>query len=1508
MLSRTHGQTASPTTLGKEIANVAIRLGHARERIAAVRLLAKMNGAVGNYNAHLAAYPGFDWEAFSRRVVEERLGLAFNTHTTQIEPHDAMAELFDAVKRCNTILIDWSRDAWGYISLGYFTQKTVAGEIGSSTMPHKVNPIDFENGEGNFGIANALFAHMSEKLPISRFQRDLTDSTVLRNLGVAFGHTLLGLDSLARGMAKLAVGAGAHRRRSRRRLGGAGRAGADGHAPARHRQPVRAAQGADARQGHHERRAACIHPRPGDSRRRARAAARHDAAQLRRQGRRAGAPCDGRSRRRRDAPDSGDFVAMSFVEMLAGAERANQSMLCVGLDPDPARFPGAMRNDASRIFDFCSSVVDATRDLVIAFKPQIAYFAAHRAEDQLERLIAHIHRSAPRVPVILDAKRGDIGSTAEHYAREVFDRYGADAVTLSPFLGFDSIEPYLRHEGKGAILLCRTSNPGGADLQDLRLATGEPLYEHIARAGQRVVEPERPARPRRRRHRSRADRAGSRAGAAPAAAHSRHRRARRRRRRHRARRLARQRHGDHRADHRQLLARRALSGRGARRRGRPGFRRRLAPRCGSRARRAGRGARGARSLKPEPGRDARGAAFRDRLRLAGFGVSHHCARLLPQRRLDSLGAAAIVAVSTPTLANPARLVLVAGLVLYAVFAVWACSRSARLSFPLQPSLYAASLGAMLLTGAAALTLHGGMRDPALGILGLVVCVIAAVSSLRAGIAMAVFAMAEIVLLAVFEWRNGVVAGTNGPVLMVLLRCLVVGSGLAAGTLTARVISHYIGAAEERARHADDLLRLAADWYWEQDRDHRFTRVVDPGARAEGALADVRIGKTPWELDDPGMSEAQLDAHRADIEAHRAFSGLIVRDRQRGGRARMHSISGKPRFTSEGIFDGYWGVGRDVTDELRTQRAFAASETRYRELFERSPSPLFLHRHGIIFDANPSAARLFGFGDAEAMRGTRVADLHPAGETRRRVEERIALLERKNVGEGVPVTDFAAQRVDGKRINVQATGVRVDATGGPATLTIMFDITARLAAEAALRRSEAMLSHLFATSPDCITLSELESGRHTMVNAAFTRLTGLAENEVVGRSATELGLWHDLRDRDRLRLAMEKDGRIAEMPASIATRSGRIASVLISAARFTMDGRVYMVVNARDVTLSERTRLEHAAIFERASIGIALTRERRFVQANPRFEAIFGWSAGGLLGQPGAAIWVDADDYAEIGRLAGPLLSSGQPFESEREMRKQDGSRFWCRLLGQVVDPMQSERRRHDLDRRRRDRAAPPRRRAGRRARRGRGREPGQERLPRQHQPRDPHAAQRPARPGPAGPAQTASKRPTRSHYLEQILASAQGLEGILSDILDFSKIEAGKFTIESSAFDLRELLAAVQASYRAARRGARPVASTSRSTSGSPSIVMGDPVRIRQILGNFVTNAIKFTAARQRPHRGGARRFGRRPAGGRRHRRRASSPISCACCSSPSRKATARPRGASAAPAWACRSAASSRS
>ena len=204
MLSRTHGQSASPTTLGKEMANVVYRLQRQIEQIATTSLFGKINGAVGNYNAHISAYPDLDWPDFARTFVES-LGLTWNPYTTQIEPHDYIAELFDALARCNTILIDFSRDIWSYISIGYFKQKTIAGEVGSSTMPHKVNPIDFENAEGNLGIANAVLGHLAQKLPISRWQRDLTDSTVLRNLGSGFGHVLIALDSLKRGINKLEV-------------------------------------------------------------------------------------------------------------------------------------------------------------------------------------------------------------------------------------------------------------------------------------------------------------------------------------------------------------------------------------------------------------------------------------------------------------------------------------------------------------------------------------------------------------------------------------------------------------------------------------------------------------------------------------------------------------------------------------------------------------------------------------------------------------------------------------------------------------------------------------------------------------------------------------------------------------------------------------------------------------------------------------------------------------------------------------------------------------------------------------------------------------------------------------------------------------------------------------------------------------------------------------------------------------------------------------------------------
>jgi PAS domain S-box-containing protein len=809
----------------------------------------------------------------------------------------------------------------------------------------------------------------------------------------------------------------------------------------------------------------------------------------------------------------------------------------------------------------------------------------------------------------------------------------------------------------------------------------------------------------------------------------------------------------------------------------------------------------------------------------------------------ALAAATVLAFAAPTLVGTARVALVASLVAYASVTAWARQRSTRLSFPLHASLYAAGVGAMLLAGAIALALHDGVRDPALGLLGLVVCVISAVASVRAGSVLALLAAVELLVVATFETPGLAVTGPSGnPLsLLLLLQCLVVASGLAAGALIARVVSHYLNAAAERERHTQRLLRLAADLYWEQDREFRFTHIADPHGLLDADGLRAQLGRRPWEVAQIGMSEAQFDVHRADLEAHRPFTGMLVRRQDAQGRTRVHSVSGEPRFTADGIFDGYWGLARDVSDEMRAQRASIASETRYRELFERSPSPLYLHRHGVIYDANPAAARLFGFNDPATMCGTRLIDLFAHGEAQERVARRIEQLESMKVGESLPVDELNARTADGRRISVQATGVRVDSAGGPATLSILFDSTARHAAETALRRSEAMLSHLVATSPDCITLSELKSGRYTMVNAAFARLTGFAADEVVGRTATELGLWQDPRDRDRLRVAMEERGRIDEMPARLQTRSGAIASVLISAARFTMDGRDYMVVNARDVTEAERSRREHAVILERASIGIALTRDRRFVQVNPRWESIFGWPAGTIIGEPGAVVWVDDADYAEISRIAGPLLAAGQPFETEREMRRQDGRRFWCRLLGQAVDPMRPSHGgtiwiADDITERRRLDAALA---AARDAAEAASRAKSAFLANTSHEIRTPLN-------GLLGLARLALgdalDADLRRRYLEQIFESARGLEGILSDILDFSKIEAGKFTLDTVVFDLRETLHAVHASYRSLAE-TKGLSFALVLDPALPARVSGDPVRVRQILGNFITNAVKFTVA-----------------------------------------------------------------
>ena len=810
----------------------------------------------------------------------------------------------------------------------------------------------------------------------------------------------------------------------------------------------------------------------------------------------------------------------------------------------------------------------------------------------------------------------------------------------------------------------------------------------------------------------------------------------------------------------------------------------------------------------------------------------------------ALLSAAILAVLPPGLPLATRFVLVGGALLLAALTGLAVRLSARPEFPMNTVLCLVGLAAMGLTGLVSLLLNAGLRSPPLAFCGLIVCVVGAITGVRYSVALGA---AAAVLMAALAWAesNGLIAAPPAPMplaMALLFQWLVVACSAVGGGLISRVLDHYLHAASEREQRFRGLLRIAADWYWEQDRQFRFTHMSEAGTDAAGIPRGDHTPthrRTPWQLAEMGLSPERLDAHRADLEAHRPFSGLQARRRDAGGHWRNIAISGEPQFDANGVFSGYWGVARDVTDEVRAQRAVLASETRYRELFTRSPSPLFLHRRGVVFDANEAAARLYGFANAAAMNGFNIVTLFPAGAIRERVIERIGQLESMPVGAGLPVNDFQVRSVDGRLLSVQATAVRVETSTGPASLSIFFDITARQAVEGALRRSEAMLSHLFATSPDCITLTEMATGRYAMVNAAFTRLTGYAADEVIGRTAVELGVWRDATARARLLAVLERDGKVVDMPAEFVTRSGARVSALLSAGRFVMDQREYLVLNTRDVTESERTRLQHTAILERASIGIAFTRDSRFVEANPYFERMFGWEVGGLAGAPGSAVWASEDDYREIGELAAPLLSTGRPFEVERRLLRRDGTRFWCRLLAQAVDLSDPTHggtiwiAEDVTERRRLDEALAAARDAAEAASQAKS----------AFLANTSHEIRTPLN-GLLGLTRLAMQdglpHERRQQYLAQILDSAQSLAGIMTDILDVSKIEAGKIALEDMPFDLHETLRAIHHAYDALAE-VKGLTLQLSIADGLPATVRGDPVRVRQILSNFITNALKFT-------------------------------------------------------------------
>ncbi|MBX3605586.1 MAG: PAS domain S-box protein [Piscinibacter sp.] len=711
------------------------------------------------------------------------------------------------------------------------------------------------------------------------------------------------------------------------------------------------------------------------------------------------------------------------------------------------------------------------------------------------------------------------------------------------------------------------------------------------------------------------------------------------------------------------------------------------------------------------------------------------ARILVQRYLFRTfaalgGVAALLVASNAALAPAWRWGLSLAFALAGVYGAVALHRPA---WGGDRGIAALCLSGILLIGGSALANGAGINLPAIGFFAVFTFLIGATVTLRQGLGVALGSVAVLALLAWSE-HEGWIAGASALAELSVARRLVnqlvlLVVGLVGGLVVAKLFRHYLGATRERELRFQALLGIAADLYWEMDPGYRVTTVWRP--QADGRFVPVaRPGLPPWEAPGLRMDACTLATHRADLEARRPFRNLPVHwDLPEGPRHEL--VSGEPRFAGDGSFLGYWGVTRDVSDNV--------------------------------------------------------------------------------------------------------------------------------AAADALRRSEAMLSHLVTTSPDLITLTDMDSGRYVMVNDAFVRYSGYSAAEAIGRTSLELGVWGDAAHRDEFVRRLREDGAVKDLPIEFRSRDDHRFVLLVSAARFEMEGGNYIVLNGRDVSAAERTRLAHEAVLANASLGIAFTRERVFVQANPALERMLGWPIGTLTGQPGRAVWASDAEYAEVGALIGPALARGESVEFVRELARRDGATtFWCRLLAKAVDPAHpmgggtiwiiediTERRRTEqaLAKARDDAEAASEAKSAFLANTS-------------------HEIRTPLN-GLVGLARLA-RRPDldeerRRRYLDQIADSAEALSAVISDVLDLSKIEAGKLDIESVAFDLHELLGSLAQVYRTLA-DARGLAFTLEIAPGVPVWVQGDPVRLRQILGNYLNNALKFTphgevGLRVAPHTGDRLRF-----------------------------------------------------
>jgi PAS domain S-box-containing protein len=732
----------------------------------------------------------------------------------------------------------------------------------------------------------------------------------------------------------------------------------------------------------------------------------------------------------------------------------------------------------------------------------------------------------------------------------------------------------------------------------------------------------------------------------------------------------------------------------------------------------------------------------------------------------------------------------------------------------------------------------GLAAPSLILLPLLVFALAALAGWWRGLLLATWVALALVLA--HSAPEPISTAVPWPLLAAAHAVALAVAVVAGGLLNHRIVKALTTAARREQRF-QRLLALATDLYWEVDAELRLVAAEHDEHRFPGLGAAVAARQALADLAGLVLDDSTAARLRADLLAHRPFRDLPGAWRLPGGGLRQLVLSGEPRHDGRGGFRGFWGVARDVSAGHATRAALESSQTRYQQLFMTVPTALLLHAEGRVIDANPAAARLFGLPDTEAIRGRRMLSLFPP-QQRDTLAARLAEAQRLPLGSALPPTEYRL-RVDAttppRERTVQSLGVRVELQGQPAVLSILADITDRVEIEEALRRSEAMLTHLVDTSPDLITLTDLSTGRYRMVNRAFERLSGWRADEAIGRTALELGIWGSDEARQRFVERLGRDGSVADLPVPFRVRSGLERTLLVSAARFTLDGREHLVINARDVTDKERDRLERSAILENAGIGIAVTRGQRFVLANAAFERMIGWRGGSLIGQGGRVVWASDSDYAEVGRLIGPALARGETVEFERLVRRQDGSTFLARLRAGVVDPGRpadggtvwiiediTERRQFEqaLARARDDAEAANRAKSAFLANTSHElRTPLNGMLGLARLARDPALAE-----------------DLRTQYLAQVEDSALALAGIISDILDLSKIEAGRLIVEHAPFDLAALLESVVRAQEPAARS-RGLSLELQRDPRLESHVSGDALRVRQIVTNYLVNAIKFT-------------------------------------------------------------------